>query len=190
MLGRLDLDVDAAAHKLRSAKWTKIPITADITPAPDVQKAVDQWEGKVHKLVDVPIGESTKAMKRTDPELRLLIEKAMAEEMHADIGFIGSGNLREALPLGKIQARAIWNMLPFDDEVVVGKFKGSALPPTITSRHPVDPNREYTVVTTEFTEQSQSAKTELATTGMVFPKKGPVQRDVVLAWFKRKKIVP
>ena len=189
-LGRLDLDVDAAAHKLRSAKWTKIPITADIAPAPDVQQLVDSWESKVKKFVDIPIGECTKAMTRTDPELRRMIEQAMADEVGADIGWIATGNVRDGLPQGQILARHIWNILPFDDTIVVGKFKGSELPPVITSRYPVDPGREYSVAVSDFTVVSESAANQLNTTGMVFPKTGPVQRDAVIDWIRKKKRVP
>ena len=189
-LGRLDVDVDAAAHQLRSAKWTKIPITADIAPAPDVQQLVDHWESKVKKFVDIPIGESTKAMTRTDPELRRMLEQAMADEVGADIGWIATGNVRDGLPQGQILARHIWNMLPFDDRIVVGKFKGSELPPAITDRYPVDPGREYSVAVSDFTVVSQAASNQLSTTGLAFPKQGPVQRDAVIDWIRKKKRVP
>ena len=149
-LGRLDLEVDVAGKKLKSANWKKIPITASLTPAPDVERLVNMWESKVTGIVDVPIGESTKAMARTDPDLRKLIEKAMAEQTGADIAWINTGNIRDNLPAGRILARNIWNILPFDNYLVTGKFKGSRLPKAITDRYPVEPGREYTVTTTDF----------------------------------------
>src|SRR5580704_11548902 len=82
--GRLDLQVDLAGKKLRSAEWKKIAIDATLTPAPDVERLVDHWESKVRPLVDVPIGESTKTMARTDADLRRMVEKAMAEQTGAD----------------------------------------------------------------------------------------------------------
>jgi 2',3'-cyclic-nucleotide 2'-phosphodiesterase (5'-nucleotidase family) len=185
-LGRLDLQVDIPGKKLRAAEWKKIPVDASLSPAADVANLVDKWESKVKDLVDVPIGESAKAMTSRDPDLRRMIEKAMAEEMGADIGWINSGNIRDGLPEGRIMARQIWNMLPFDNYLVVGTFKGSQLPGSITDRYPVEPNREYTVVTTDFTAGNQAARDQLNTTGMVFPKTGPLQRDAVIAWIKKK----
>jgi 2',3'-cyclic-nucleotide 2'-phosphodiesterase (5'-nucleotidase family) len=189
-LGRLDLQVDIAAKKLRSADWKKIPIEAKLAPAPDVERLVNFWEAKVRPLVDVPIGESTKALTRTDPELRTMIETAMAEQTGADIAWIDTGNIRDGLPEGRILARVIWNMLPFDNYIVTGKFKGSQLPKSITDRYPVQPDRVYTVATTDFTADNQAAKNQLDTTGMVFPKTGPLQRDAVIAWVKKKGKVP
>jgi 2',3'-cyclic-nucleotide 2'-phosphodiesterase (5'-nucleotidase family) len=189
-LGRLDLQVDVAGKKVRSAEWTKIPIDAKLAPAPDVERLVNTWEGKVTGIVDVPIGESTRAMTSQDPALRTMIEKAMAEETGADIGWINPGNIRDALPAGQILARHIWNILPFDNYLVMGKFRGSELPKSITDRYPVQADREYTVVTTNFTADNQAARDQLNTTGLKFPKKGPLQRDAVIAWIRKKRKVP
>jgi 2',3'-cyclic-nucleotide 2'-phosphodiesterase (5'-nucleotidase family) len=189
-LGRLDLKVDLAAKKVRSAEWTKISIDSTIPPAPDVAREVARWESKVSKLVDTPIGESTLRMERNDPELRKMIERAMAEQTGADIAWVNTGNIRDTLPMGRILSRHVWNILPFDNYIVMGKFKGSELPPSITRRYPVESDREYTVATSDFTVTNQSASEQLNTTGMRFPRAGPLQREAVIEWIKRRKVVP
>jgi 2',3'-cyclic-nucleotide 2'-phosphodiesterase (5'-nucleotidase family) len=189
-LGRLDLKIDMAAKKVLSAEWTKIPIDSSIPPSPDVAREVAKWESKVSKQVDIPIGESTKRMTRNDPELRKMVERAMAEQSGADFAWVNTGNLRDTLPQGTILARNVWNLLPFDNYIVMGKFKGSELPPSITERYPVEPDRDYTVATSDFTAANQSASDQLKTTGMKFPQTGPLQRDSVIEWIKKKKVVP
>ena len=189
-LGKLDLQVDVAAKKISSAEWTKIPIDSKIPPAPDVARVVAKWESKVSKLVDIPIGESTVRMERNSPVLRKMVERAMAEETGADIGWVNTGNQRFAIPKGQLMMRNIWNLLPFDNYIVMGKFKGSELPPSITQRYPVEPDREYTVATTDFTATNQADKSQLGVSGMRFPRTGPLQRDAVIDWVKKKKVVP
>ena len=189
-LGKLDLKVDVGAKKLLSAEWTKIPIVASIPPAPDVAREVAKWESKVSKLVDVPIGEATARLERNNPELRKMIERAMAEQSGADIAWINPGNVRDRMPEGRILARTVWNILPFDNYIMLGKFKGSELPPSITKRYPVEPDREYTVATTDFTVANQSDKDQLNATGLRFPQTGPLQRDAMIEWIKKKKVVP
>ena len=189
-LGRLDLKLDLGAKKLVSAEWTKIPIVASIPPAPDVAQEVAKWESKVSKLVDIPIGESTARLERNNPQLRKMIERAMAEQSGADIAWINPGNIRDTMPEGRILARTVWNILPFDNYVVLGKFKGSELPPSITKRYPVEPDRVYTVATTDFTVANQSDKEQLNATGLRSPQTGPLQRDAMIEWIKKKKIVP
>ncbi|MDP9112501.1 MAG: 5'-nucleotidase C-terminal domain-containing protein, partial [Acidobacteriota bacterium] len=189
-LGRLDLKLDVAAKKVLSAEWTKLPIDSKIPPAPDVAREVAKWESKVSKLVDVSIGESTTRLERNNPELRKMIERAMAEQSGADIAWINPGNVRDTMPQGRILARTVWNILPFDNYIVLGKFKGSELPPSITTRYPVEPGREYTVATSDFTAANQSDKDQLNATGLRFPQTGPLQRDAVIEWIKKKKVVP
>ena len=72
----------------------------------------------------------------------------------------------------------------------MGKFKGSDLPRSITERYPVEPDREYTVATTDFTAANQSASDQLSAERMSFPRTGPLQRDAFIEWIKKQKIVP
>jgi 2',3'-cyclic-nucleotide 2'-phosphodiesterase (5'-nucleotidase family) len=188
--GRLDLQVDVPGKKLRSAEWKKIAVTDRFAPDAGMSRLVDEWESKVAKLVDVTIGESRRRMERNDPELRKMVERAMAEQAGADFGWVNPGNIRDVLPEGKILARNIWNILPFDNYLVTGKFKGRQLPPAITTRYPVEPDREYKVVTTDFTAMNQASKDQLNTSGLEFPNVGPLQRDAVIDWIKKKKVVP
>jgi 2',3'-cyclic-nucleotide 2'-phosphodiesterase (5'-nucleotidase family) len=189
-LGRLDLEVDMGAKRLKSAEWKKIAITKSYSKDPAVKQLVDTWEAKVTKLVDTPIGESTMRMDSRSEALRKLVERAMAEEAGADIAWINTGNLRDNLPEGRILTRNLWNILPFDNYIVMGKFKGRDLPRSVTDRYPVEPDREYTVATSDFTATNQSAADQFNTTGMRFPKTGPLQRDAVIDWIKKKKVVP
>ena len=54
-------------------------------------------------------------------ELRKMVERAMKEQTGADIAWINTGNLRYTLPKGPIQVRDIWNILSFDNSIVMGK---------------------------------------------------------------------
>jgi 2',3'-cyclic-nucleotide 2'-phosphodiesterase (5'-nucleotidase family) len=186
-LGRVDLKYDPQAHKVASAEWTRIPVDSKkIAPDHDVAEWVDKWEAKVSKVVDVPIGEARHRIEK--PELRKLVEQAMAAAVGADIAWVNTGNIRDVLPQGKLLARNVWNVLPFDNKIVVGKFKGSELPAAITKdRPPVDPNREYTVAIPDFAAANQGSADQLSSKGLKFPKTGPLQRDALLDWIKKKK---
>lgn len=187
-LGRLDLRVDVPHHTLVSADWKRIPINSKtIAPDPEMAAAVAGWEAKVSKLVDVPIGVAKRTLDHRD--LRTLVERAMAEETGADIAWINPGNIRDVLPKGEILVRNVWNVLPFDDRVVLGHFLGSQLPPAIAREFPLDPNKFYTLAVTDYTVANQSSPNQLGTSGLEFSKTGPLQRDVVIDWIKRKRVV-
>jgi 5'-nucleotidase/UDP-sugar diphosphatase len=187
-LGRLDVRFDLTKQEILSADWKRIPIDSHtLAPEPDVAAEVAKWEAKVSRIVDVPLGEAKHPFSKE--QLRPLIEKAMAEATGADFAFITPGDIRATLPEGKFMARQIWNMLPFEDHVLVGRFKGSELPPAITARYPVQPDREYKVAVTEFLAANQASPSQLSATGLQFPVIGPSERDAVLRFISRKKIL-
>ncbi|MEO8129727.1 MAG: bifunctional UDP-sugar hydrolase/5'-nucleotidase [Bryobacteraceae bacterium] len=183
-LGRLDMQVDVGHGSLASWTWKKIPVDAGtVKPAPDVKKMIDKWEAKVSKIVDVPIGESKREFAASD--LRGLIERAMAEEMHADFGVMNQGGVRDRLPKGKILARAVWNIMPFDNKMVVGKLKGSQLSEAITRGRPVDPGREYIVSMSDFSAGNEHEQKVLGITGLQFETKDVLLRDLLINWIKK-----
>ncbi len=184
-LGRLDLRVDVPHHSIVSADWKRIPINSKtIAPDTEMAAAVAGWEAKVSKIVDVPIGIAKHTIERRD--LRALVERAMAEETGADIAWINPGNIRDILPKGQLLARHVWNVLPFDDRVVVGHFLGSQLPPAFHQEFTLEPSKFYAVAVTDYTVANQSSPNQLGTSSLVFSKTGPLQRDLVIDWIKRK----
>ncbi len=185
-LGRLDLKVDVAHKTVSSVTWKRIPVDANsIAPAPDVAKQVAHWEQKVAKVVNVPIGQAKRTIAGT--ELKQLIERATAGEMGTDFSFMNEGGIRAPLPSGQLLVRHVWSILPFDNRVVVGRFKGKDLPEAVKAGKQIDPEREYTLAVNDFTAANQES--EMGTKGLQFPKVGPLHRDVLMEWIKKQKVI-
>jgi 2',3'-cyclic-nucleotide 2'-phosphodiesterase (5'-nucleotidase family) len=187
-LGRLELKVDTQKKAPVSWRWKRIPIdSSKIQPAADVAAVVKRWEGEVTARVDQPLAVSRRSF--TKAELKPLIERAMREQTGADFAFMNSGGVRAVLPRGQLLVRHIWDIMPFDNRVVIGKFKGRDLPARVLGGRQVEPDREYTLVTTDFTAANQSAASELATTGLKFGDDVGLLRDLLVDWFRKKKVV-
>jgi 2',3'-cyclic-nucleotide 2'-phosphodiesterase (5'-nucleotidase family) len=187
-LGRLDLQVDVTAHKLKSAQWKIVPVDSrKLAPDPKVAREIAHWEAKVSKIVDVPIGEAKRGFEKRD--IQAIIERAMAEETGSDLAWVNLGNIRDVIPPGTILARTIWNILPFDNAILIGKFKGSQLPPKVREGRTIDPDREYTLAVTDFAAANQAAKDQLGVSGLEFPKTSGMQRDMVIDWIKKKRTI-
>jgi 2',3'-cyclic-nucleotide 2'-phosphodiesterase (5'-nucleotidase family) len=186
-LGRLDLQVDVPHKAVASWKWRRIPVTAGVKPAADVARAVARWEREVSKKVDVPIATSARALDKV--ETKALIERAMCERMGADFAFMNLGGVRDVVPAGDVSARDVWNIMPFDNLVLVGTFKGSRLPEVVTAGKTIDPEREYRLTVSDFTAANQAARTELRTRGLEFPQQGPMLRDLLIEWIRQKKVL-
>jgi 2',3'-cyclic-nucleotide 2'-phosphodiesterase (5'-nucleotidase family) len=185
-LGRLDLEIDTDRKAPVSSAWRRIPIEAAALPAaPDVARAVDRWESRVSKIVDVPIGESRRQLR--EPEVKVLMEQAMAEETGADFAFMNLGGVRGFLPKGTLLARHVWTVMPFDNRVVVGTIRGRDLPKAVRDGRLIESEREYTLAVPDFVAVNQ--KTQFGVEGLEFPRVGRLQRDVFIDWIRRKKVL-
>jgi len=187
-LGRLELKVDTEKKAPVSWTWKRIPIDGRrVEPAADVAALVNRWEGEVSKRVDQPLAVSKRKLDK--PEVKRLIEQAMREETGADFAFINLGGVRDILPKGQLLVRQIWNVMPFDNRVVFGKFKGRDLPAVVIGTRKIDPDREYTLAVTDFTASNQDAEEQLQTKGLEFAGDGGLLRDLLLDWFRKKGVI-
>ncbi|HEY1241983.1 MAG TPA: bifunctional UDP-sugar hydrolase/5'-nucleotidase [Bryobacteraceae bacterium] len=187
-LGRLQLQVDTEKKAPVSWSWKRIPVdNRHMEPAADVAVLVKRWEAEVTKRVDQPLAVSKRIFDHS--AVKRLIEQAMREETGADFAYINLGGVRDGLPKGQLLVRNIWNIMPFDNRVVFGKFKGRAMPAVVVANRKVDPDREYTLAVTDFTAANQEAEEQLRTTGLEFSGDGGLLRDVLIDWFRKKGVI-
>jgi 2',3'-cyclic-nucleotide 2'-phosphodiesterase (5'-nucleotidase family) len=187
-LGRLEVKVDTEKKDLASWNWKKITIDSTaVPPAEDVAEQVKHWEDEVSARVDRPLAVSRRAF--TKPEVKRLIEQAMRDETGANFSFMNMGGVRDIIPEGQLKERNIWNIMPFDNRVVTGTFKGKDLPPVVLNGRTVDPERKYTLAVSDFTAANQGTNENLRVTGLKFPGDSGLLRDVLIDWFRKKKVI-
>jgi 2',3'-cyclic-nucleotide 2'-phosphodiesterase (5'-nucleotidase family) len=187
-LGRLDLEIDTEKKAPVSWKWKAIPIDAGTPQAPDVAKQVQHWEERVKARVDRPLAVSRHAF-TTRAEVKVLMERAIREQTGANFAFINLGGVRDSLPEGQLLERNIWNIMPFDNRLVVGTFKGRDLPAVVLDGKAAEPDREYTLAVTDFTVANQNTADNLQTTGLQFPNDVGLLRDILIDWFRKRKVI-
>lgn len=185
-LGRLDLRIDTEKKAPVAWKWTRIPVdSTKLQPDAEVARAVKHWEGEVTARVDRPLAVSKRAF--TKPELKKLMEQAMRQESGSDFAFMNLGGVRDILPEGQLKERNIWDIMPFDNRVVVGTFKGRDLPAMVLGDRKVEPDREYTLAVSDFTAANQTD--QLKSKGLEFPNDVGLMRDLLIDWFRKKKVI-
>ena len=192
-VGRLELQYDTATRRIVSHEWTGIPVVASEYPAdPVVQAQVDKWEAKISAIVDVPIGRSAKPLSR--PEVKELMERAMQDRFPSDFAFTNVSGVRDTFPEGQLLARHVWNVMPFDNHIVIAEVRGDELmkiedpsrPVKVAGTAKLDPNKTYRLVTTDFLASSWRDR------GAKFPvaDQGVLLRDIMIDWIKQRKVVP
>jgi 5'-nucleotidase / UDP-sugar diphosphatase len=187
-LGRLELQVDTEKKALASWTWKRIPVDSTrVEPVAEVARLVKRWEDEVTSRVDQPIAIATQSFAK--PQIKRLIERAMRDETGADFAHMNIGGVRDVLPQGQLLARHVWNLMPFDNRVVAGTFKGKDLPPVVVGDRQIQPEREYTLVVSDYTAANQQTSENLRTSGLVFDRDLGLLRDLLLDWFRKQKVI-
>ena len=187
-LGRLELKVDTEKKAPIWWAWKRIPVdTAKLEPDADMARQVKFWEDKVAAQVDRPLATSSRAFDKS--EVKRLIEQALREETHSDFAWMNAGGVRASLPQGQLLDRHIWNVMPFDNDVLIGTFKGRDLPAVVVGGKTINPDRDYTLAVSDYTAANQETLENLRTTGLVFPRNAGLLRDILLHWFRAKRTI-
>jgi hypothetical protein len=97
--------------------------------------------------------------------------------------------VRDSLPEGQLLERAAWNIMPFDNRVVFGVFKGRELPEVVTEGKKIDPDKEYKLAVSDFTAANQSAGGQLRSKGLVFPEDRGLLRDALIELIRKRKVI-
>ena len=114
-----------------------------------------------------------------------MLEDAMREATGADFALMNAGGVRDTLPKGPLKLRHAWNVMPFDNIVVYGQFKGRDLPAKVTAGHTIDPDKEYRLAVSDFTAANQGTAENLQTSGLVFPNEAGSLRDALINHIKK-----
>jgi 2',3'-cyclic-nucleotide 2'-phosphodiesterase (5'-nucleotidase family) len=187
-VGRLELKVDTEKKAPVEWKWTRITVdSTKIEPAADVVALVQHWESEVTARVDRPLAVSKHSF--TKVETKHLIEQALRDEAGADFSWMNLGGVRDLVPEGPLLERNVWNIMPFDNTVVVGTFKGKDLPKVVVGDRQIDPERDYTLAVSDYTAANQETRENLQTHGLQFPHEVGLMRDLLLDWFRKKKVI-
>jgi 5'-nucleotidase/UDP-sugar diphosphatase len=187
-IGRLELKVDTEKKAPVSWEWKRITVDSKkIAPDPEVAKVVKHWEDEVTARVDAPLAISKRAF--NNREVKEIIERAMRDQTGADFAFMNLGGVRDRIPQGQLLVRHIWNIMPFDNTVVVGTFKGRQLPPAVLGGRTVEPDREYTLAVSDYTAANQEGAGSLNASGLKFPNELGLLRDMLVDWFKKKQVI-
>lgn len=182
-LGRLVIDFDSAAGRIVGHRWTRVPIYADrYPPHTETAALVEHWESQVAARVDVEIATCDRSLRRT--EVKDLVERALRESTGAEIAYMNRGGVRDSLGRGAVLARHVWNILPFDNEVVEAVVKGSDLPAEVTEGRRVEADRAYRFVTNDFVAGQSAFR------GISFEPGGRNLRDLVVEWIRQRKRIP
>lgn len=182
-LGRLEIWFDTGQGRIVRHAWERIPVWSSRYPA-DGQTAalVEAWESRVSERVDVDISSCTRDLGRSD--VVALVERSIMEATGADLAYMNRGGVRDSLRRGTVTARHVWNILPFDNELVEATVRGRDLPEEVQQGRAVDLERAYRLVTNDYVAG------QWRRLGIAFRPTGRALRDTFLEWVEDQDSLP
>jgi len=175
-VGRLELTVDIERDEVTAWSWDTVPVKDVADPEPETLVAVQAWEKKVSKLVDIDL--ATVGHDYDRGEMKALFERALAEETGADFAYINPGGVRATFFKGPLLVRHVWNAMPFEDYVMTGAIMGSEVPEFLQEERNLDPEREYRFATIDYVV----AQWRRHGLGDIEAEHGELFRDLLIRW--------
>jgi 2',3'-cyclic-nucleotide 2'-phosphodiesterase (5'-nucleotidase family) len=130
-VGVCDLTVDPVAGRVVERRARIVNTYADeVTPDSTLAARVVVWNASVAPIAAASIGRNARALTRSrDGESALgdVVADAMRAEAKADVAFTNNGGLRADLPAGAITRGTVYEVIPFDNTLVIVKLTGSEL---------------------------------------------------------------
>ncbi len=197
-------------------------------PAADIDSVITARQIVAEKGMDEVVGEAGNYLSKQTVDAQSCIGNftcdAMREDVNADFSFLNLGGVRGEIKMGYVTYRDIFNVMPFDNQVVTITVDGNMLKKIIEQRiwgdrHGMfvsgvkvvysrkrengdrvtllevggkswDPNKTYTIATTDFLLQGNAGLTILTTIPETQVKHNEINlRDSMTNYFKRHKMV-
>ena len=144
-LGHIMIKIDKATKTISGYKLPAIRegqmvslFEDEFIPNKTVSDTILAMTKKAEKGMDKVIGESSseisKVTKGAQSKIGNLVCDAMRINTKSDFSFINLGGVRAGLPYGAITYRDVFNVMPFDNQVVVMKISGEFLRKIIETR--------------------------------------------------------
>ncbi len=138
-------------------------------PAPEVKAVIDGWKKKHDDALGERIGFTASGLEQEGGRMSAWLTGALKERFKTDVALLNRKTVRQALPAGPVTKASIWDLVPFENEVVVIKITGAQLKAALSNIEareagvkskdeqvfdlkgaPIDDAKTYTVATTDY----------------------------------------
>jgi 5'-nucleotidase/UDP-sugar diphosphatase len=135
-IGIVTLEIDDATHTLKGYHFPSddgdlVTLFEEEFPRNDQEAlAIDTVVARVETGMDTPIGSAAEAISRTgvlESPMGNLVADAMRDEVKGDFAFTNKGGVRSEFAAGPITPRDVFEIIPFENQLVVVNVNGEFL---------------------------------------------------------------
>ncbi len=199
---------------------THSAITSKIPSDPKIEEIIKPYREQLQKEMDTVIGKSEVNMTRGNPESLLgnfvsdVILDTARRFGQVDFALTNNGGLRAPIYKGNITIRNIFELMPFDNRIVLARFTGEQMEVLLTEivkkggtpvsgitivstngivnatvgRKKFDPNRSYTVATIDYLMHG-GGNLESMWKGKIIKDTHVLLREALIAYVKKHRVI-
>lgn len=148
-VGRLDLVVDVPGRRVAEYGGRLVRMDGRIGPPdPTTAAVVEKYERDLRRTLDAVVGRTDAALDKA--ALVRAFEAIFAQKYDADFGHYQPGGIRATLSPGRITKRNVYEMLPFDNAMVVVEVTAEQLATLFNKQAPEGKRGPFRVATVDF----------------------------------------
>ena len=97
------------------------------SPDPQLGALIAGWKTKLDAALGETIGFTKSGLEQEEPLMAAWFTTALKEQFKTDAALLNRKGVRQALPPGPITQASIWDLAPFENEVLIVKLTGAQL---------------------------------------------------------------
>ena len=128
-LGQVDMTIDSDSVLDYSSELIPM-LTENIEPDPEISELVSSYNAEINEMYGKVIGKLESRWENEFGKETILgdwLTDILKKRLHTDLAIINSGAIRKDLGPGQITVKDIYEMLPFDDNIVTFGCSGRQL---------------------------------------------------------------
>ncbi len=160
-----------AGAQLVSVVTKNVEVVNEAAPPADAtaQKLVTEWKAKLDTALGGTLGFTKTGLEQESPEMSAWLTTALREQFKTDVAVLNRKGVRQGLPAGPFTKATVYDLVPFDNQVVLIKLSGEQLLAALANVQarvagvkpkgdgyvdskgaPIDPKRSYSVATIDY----------------------------------------
>ncbi len=159
---RVKVTVDTlkpVTQKASKVEVSLVPVTGSTVRDAKAGEIIAGWKAKLDEALGAPIGFTKTGIEQDSAEMATWLTTALKERFKTDLALANRKGVRQGLPDGAITGASLWDLVPFDNEVVIVKLNGEqvqAAADNLEARFAglkglkLDPKKTYTVATSDY----------------------------------------
>jgi len=151
------------AQRLVKVESSVVPVAAPSKPDAAAAAVIAGWKKKLDDALGAPIGFTKTGLEQESAQMSAWLTTSLKERFKTDFALLNRKGVRQGLPPGPITSATIWDLVPFENEIVTVKLTGEQVLAAAENTEArfaglhakgegwdVDPKKTYTLATTDY----------------------------------------